>query len=614
MVLKSDKAFEEFIQALMSFLSNAQLVDPKFVINPLNPNSKEKNIASKGEISSNLTKLGMHVKISGNGNMFNKQKVWNRDEPDERSKCKANKKEEFRDPTVYFTMIVSLEVPPMEIIERTTHEWARLNGVRIQVKELQLVESETTVTFYKVSKLTPKAVILAELKKILLMAQEWAKEDNLDKELYDFAMDIDVETGDSLPAMTLRVVQAKLKGEYVSTFNKLSNRAQFARKTWHLEVASKYATKMKGLVQMAKEYGCFENYWGAHAHISEVTDITSTSSEAKRQVETAQKHVNYKVSMTAEELAGVIDLDHLTDIKHPTSGKVVARYSLSHVLLNFIKMNDGCPAIAEAHQQDLSMPTHLIIPNTPEAEKLVGMMNKKLPTFLFHTLKEQGLPDEFVAELLQQSCEATMLAEMSRCKWEMTTRTLTTEDEREQAEKTKAFKSAAWFKDKFGLLGQRARNQKWYTAPEALFNLEDAGSRKAIHDCHRVAQGGTKVQVGTPPRTASKGVVDLTTNNRNSASHTSSSSLGDLSLSNEGLHSNASSSEEEDSGSAAGSGQLVPATPPHPWEGHSDQRQVDGAQAWITLDARVELGRILHAGDTTEPALTILGNVQSLDV
>ena len=77
--LKSKKAFEEFTQALMSFLTNAQMVDPKFVINPINPNSKEKNITSKGEISPNMTKLGSHVKISGNGNAFNKQKVWDKD-------------------------------------------------------------------------------------------------------------------------------------------------------------------------------------------------------------------------------------------------------------------------------------------------------------------------------------------------------------------------------------------------------------------------------------------------------------------------------------------------------------------------------------------------------
>ncbi len=51
---------------------NAQMVDPKFVINLLNPNSKENNISSKGETSPNMTKLGINIKISGNGNAFNK--------------------------------------------------------------------------------------------------------------------------------------------------------------------------------------------------------------------------------------------------------------------------------------------------------------------------------------------------------------------------------------------------------------------------------------------------------------------------------------------------------------------------------------------------------------
>jgi hypothetical protein len=77
--LKSDKAFDKFTQVLMSFITNAQMVDPKFVINPINHNSKEKNITSKGKISPNMTKLGSHIKISGNGNAFNKQRVWDKD-------------------------------------------------------------------------------------------------------------------------------------------------------------------------------------------------------------------------------------------------------------------------------------------------------------------------------------------------------------------------------------------------------------------------------------------------------------------------------------------------------------------------------------------------------
>jgi hypothetical protein len=125
-------------------------------------------------------------------------------------------------------MIVSSDVDPKEIIDRTTHEWSRMNGARLQIKELQFVNSETVVSFYKVSKLTPKEVLLAELRKILLAAQEKAKEDDLDPDVYDFILDLDVEETDSLPEMTLKIQTAKLKGEDVSTFNRLSNRAQFA--------------------------------------------------------------------------------------------------------------------------------------------------------------------------------------------------------------------------------------------------------------------------------------------------------------------------------------------------------------------------------------------------
>ena len=484
-LLTSEKKFEEFTQALMACLTNAQMVDPKFVINPLNPKSVSKDFSTKGDISPNMTKLGEHIKISGNGpNVFNKRKVWDKD--DGRKSRKANKKEEFQNPTVYFSMFVSSETPPKDIIERTTHEWARMNGVRLQIKELKFVDTETVVSIYKVSKLTPKDVLLEELKKILLMAQEKARKDDLELELYDFLLDLDVEDTSVLPAMTLRIQAAKLRGEEVATFNRLNNRAQYARKTWHLEVPSTHAAKMKSLVEIAKAYKCVDAYWGVHAHLSEVTDIKSTASEAKRQVEIAQKHTNYEVSMTAEELIGVIDLDYEAKVCHPTSGKEVGSFSLRYALMNFVKMSDGRPAIAEAHQSSISKPTHLVVPNTPEAERIINMMNKNLPAYLYHTLIEHGLPVEFVGELLEQSCEATMLAERHRCKWDTATKTLTTVEDCIQSEKAKAFEGAAWFNDEFGLLGKNAtRNQTRFAAPETLFDLDNAASRKTIHDRHK---------------------------------------------------------------------------------------------------------------------------------
>ncbi len=117
-----------------------------------------------------MTKLGTHVKISGNGNVFNKKKVWNNHSSDRNSR--RSQKEEFCDPVVYFSMVISTQVEPPELIDRLTHEWSRINGTRLQVKDLQSISSETVVTFFKTSTATPKKVILAELIKILLETQK----------------------------------------------------------------------------------------------------------------------------------------------------------------------------------------------------------------------------------------------------------------------------------------------------------------------------------------------------------------------------------------------------------------------------------------------------------
>ena len=55
------------------------------------------------------------------------------------------------------------------------------------------------------------------------MAQEKARKDDLEPELYYFLLDLDVEDTTVLPAMTLRIQAAKLRGEEVAPFNRLNN-------------------------------------------------------------------------------------------------------------------------------------------------------------------------------------------------------------------------------------------------------------------------------------------------------------------------------------------------------------------------------------------------------
>jgi hypothetical protein len=63
--LTKEDTFDKFIKALAALLSKAQIVNTKFVLDQIDPTSKEKYIAMKGDISPNMTKLGIHVKISG---------------------------------------------------------------------------------------------------------------------------------------------------------------------------------------------------------------------------------------------------------------------------------------------------------------------------------------------------------------------------------------------------------------------------------------------------------------------------------------------------------------------------------------------------------------------
>jgi hypothetical protein len=148
--------------------------------------------------------------------------------------------------------------------------------------------------------------------------------------------------------------------------------------------------KIKLLIQCAQEY---EQFWGLHAHLSKVTDKNLTNREAKHQVDMAQAHTNYHVSMIAEDLLGVMNMDEPTDIIHPVSGSRIGSLMLRYILLSYLKMQDNHPMIAVVHQADISQPTYVVIPNTPEAERMVRMMNKNLPTFLWHMLLEQGLPE-----------------------------------------------------------------------------------------------------------------------------------------------------------------------------------------------------------------------------
>jgi hypothetical protein len=51
--------------------------------------------------------------------------------------------------------------------------------------------------------------------------------------------------------------------------------------------------------------------------------------------------------------------------------------------------------IAEIHQEDIAMLPTIIIPNTPEAERMALMMNANLPAFLWYMFIKGGAKEKY---------------------------------------------------------------------------------------------------------------------------------------------------------------------------------------------------------------------------
>jgi hypothetical protein len=130
--------------------------------------------------------------------------------------------------------------------------------------------------------------------------------------------------------------------------------------------------------------------------------------------------------MIGEELVGVVSLDEPVDILHPTTYEIVGSLTLRTILLNYLKMKDGYPMIAEFHQEDLCKLTHVIVPQTKEAERMIGIMSKHLPAFLYHMLLELDFTEDIIKSLLKKSCKASLVADIPNYKWQSDVRTLTT--------------------------------------------------------------------------------------------------------------------------------------------------------------------------------------------
>ena len=95
--------------------------------------------------------------------------------------------------------------------------------------------------------------------------------------------------------------------------------------------------------------------------------------------------------------------------------------NLCHVLYKYVKMYDGHSLIAEAHQRGHMGSLDIVIPNTPEAETMVTIMNKQLPAYMTFYLDDIGMDKDFISKLLTRACCPALMHEIYSFQWDKNT-------------------------------------------------------------------------------------------------------------------------------------------------------------------------------------------------
>jgi hypothetical protein len=461
--LTSEDKHSEFTLAIRQLLENAQRVCPNAVIAPAKEGHCDP-LYFTGDVNFNFSILNRHVKIQDAHKAFNPKKPWGKDKEDV----------EPEDPVVYFSLAFSTDEDPDDVIEGVAGEWSRSNGIKMYRKKLDSFKTQTPACFFYVLNAANPRTISAEVKAILEEARDNLEMDpNEDSFLY---------AGCTIPPLSTRVNVPQIKGQDTTIYKGWNNKQQWNRKVIHLEVDKEHVEMISYLCEAASTQGLWTKRWGKKAKCAVLADSDEAKLNLKSLMSFAKKHVNYEASMTYSGLVGVMALDTEVAIKSVTDpDKVVGTLTFREMLYTLIKLkgNPPIPLFCEVHQFSPVSAIDAVIPNCPEAETMLEMMNKHIAAFLFHYLQTVVKMDEgSVMALLSASVDPSLLHTIGECTWDEKTWVLTTPDDKEREEEA-AMEQAAWYKDQFASTG---KNKKAYANSELMFKMTDEHSVTTIHE------------------------------------------------------------------------------------------------------------------------------------
>jgi hypothetical protein len=465
----------EFSVKIRDLLMNLQLLDETAGLVELVPRqeSPPKIISQEGDIPTNFTQLGQFIVFSGDG-IFKIQKKWNvnkgkpkhRDEDEDQVFAKA----------AYGTARITSTMESAQLIAGVVNEWEAKGGLKLVIKEIQAPGSKLVAVIYNVSHLTSMTAVKGALHSILRKAieeeskeadDEWMDDDKVRKAAMGFTLKLQVPKTFKINTKEVDSMPWAIK-QY--------------RQAYHIEVALRDEKEMIRQITKAKDLKLMSPL-GIKVHISECMTKESTTSENTNMMKVALRHGTYCANMEAATIHGFGDMNAGTGIMGEDDTNIISGFDF---IKSVLKLAGGFPAIAEAYQLGPGEQVELVYPKCAEGHHMVENLKKNPAAFLAHSLKTVIPDTDFTWRMVVAICDAACTHEVQACEWDQETKTLSTPTDIADKEKAN-FDNAPWWENAFDLSALALNEPTKGRQQLKIFDLEQEGSVKTIHDKNRKA-------------------------------------------------------------------------------------------------------------------------------
>ncbi len=232
-----------FVKCITALFGEILYVNNSACIAPLKitDNNNDNYISDKAQLSSNFTKLGKCIMISGGSWVFNKKEKGSSD--------------------VYARFCLKSQVPTEEIINRMSFEFTRLGGTKLYKKQMQAMEMETPMMLLFVSNRTEHSSIALDMKQLMELAYDDIKTKLMMPEEYK---------NRDMPTFSLKVNAPRLPEKKKNDNKAYDHLREQGKKAFHFEVAKSDIPFFKFLCNRAHRMKLDTKYFGkfakAHGH------------------------------------------------------------------------------------------------------------------------------------------------------------------------------------------------------------------------------------------------------------------------------------------------------------------------------------------------------------